>query len=379
MAAALLAVYIVTSGTVTRATHGFSAYYTAAQLLAAGELDATVYSDAEFQRDVQARTGAAVFEIFGPNTPMMAWLALPVAWLDPTPARIVWLACSLVAFLGAIAWLQRQRPRPPAWLLVVSLAGPAVLANVRTAQAYLFVAAAYAVAAGLLLRHKDSGAGVVLGLVVACKSGGLPWLALLALEHRWRVIAAAAATIAVCVGATALVADSGIWTRWPAYVAEFVARPTTAVWANQSLVGWTRRLMSLGPALATMVVAIAILVSAWRLPNGSVARIAAGVLLSVVAAPMAEEHQYAAAAVPLLLLGASPWTAVAALLLVMPLEWVSRWPLVAYPRLYALLLMWAGMVASRSRSCSSTSDAGVPPPRAIHAAATQPARSKGKA
>jgi hypothetical protein len=66
-----------------RLTHGFSAYYAAARALATGRLGAWAYDETLFTRYVQDITGTSVLEIFGPNTPSMSLLLVPLAWMSP--------------------------------------------------------------------------------------------------------------------------------------------------------------------------------------------------------------------------------------------------------------------------------------------------------
>lgn len=63
-------------------THGFVSYYTASRLLVSGELGPLAYDDAWFGAAVQRLTSSSVREIFTPNPPTMALMALPIAWLD---------------------------------------------------------------------------------------------------------------------------------------------------------------------------------------------------------------------------------------------------------------------------------------------------------
>jgi hypothetical protein len=90
-------------------THGFVAYYAASRLLVSGELGPIAYDDRWFGEKVQQITGSSVREIFTPNPPTMALMALPVAGLDAQPARAVWLVASLVAFIAAVAALVKYQ------------------------------------------------------------------------------------------------------------------------------------------------------------------------------------------------------------------------------------------------------------------------------
>ena len=87
LAAAILAIFTVFSaGSIT---HGFVAYYTASRLLVSGELGPIAYDDRWFGEKVQQLTASSVREIFTPNPPTMALMALPVAGLDAQRARAV--------------------------------------------------------------------------------------------------------------------------------------------------------------------------------------------------------------------------------------------------------------------------------------------------
>ena len=85
VAAMILAIFTVFSaGSIT---HGFVSYYTASKLLAGGELGPLAYDDRWFGAKVQQLTASSVREIFTPNPPTMALMALPLAGLDAQRAR----------------------------------------------------------------------------------------------------------------------------------------------------------------------------------------------------------------------------------------------------------------------------------------------------
>jgi hypothetical protein len=60
------------------------------------------------------------------------------------------------------------------FLVFVLLVNPPVLANLRLGQAYLFIAAMYALLAIALLHDRQSLAGALLGLLFAVKATGAP-------------------------------------------------------------------------------------------------------------------------------------------------------------------------------------------------------------
>ena len=111
VAAMVLASFAVYSAGST--THGFVSYYTASRLLVDGQLGPDAYDDRWFGEAVQRLTRSNIREIFIPNPPPMALMALPVVVLDPQPARAVWLIASPASarsFALSLAATRRRRP-----------------------------------------------------------------------------------------------------------------------------------------------------------------------------------------------------------------------------------------------------------------------------
>src|SRR5688572_10899379 len=75
----------------TTLRHGFPTYYVSARLIWVGRWSPLVYDNDWFVAEVQARTPNQVGEVFAPNPPSAALLMLPLAWLDISLARQVWL------------------------------------------------------------------------------------------------------------------------------------------------------------------------------------------------------------------------------------------------------------------------------------------------
>ena|SRR5436190_16332346 len=107
-------------------------------------------------------------------------------------ARSVWLALTVAALLVAVFWLtidaaRRHTRLLPLWT-AAALINAAVLANIRTAQAYVLLFAAIVTALWLLTRDRDALAGVVLGAVFAAKPTIGPLLLLLLWSRRYRTV-----------------------------------------------------------------------------------------------------------------------------------------------------------------------------------------------
>jgi Glycosyltransferase family 87 len=376
IALAILLGYVVFSA--GRVTHGFVAYYAASRLLTAGQLGPTIYNDDWFQRFVQQLTGTEVLEIFGPNPPTMALMAVPVAWLDHTAARSVWLLASLTSFVVAIALLGRaadQRTIPPL-LLAALLLNPTVFANLRIGQAYLFVSALLAATCLSLLRGHVSLAGVFLGLALALKSSGVALLVMLAAQRRWRTLGVALLAACASVALVLLIGDPRTFVAYPDYVRAFVARASSSVTAYQTTLGFVRHLcvadavwnpspaancaslpMTVPPLILGAALGLTLLLSR----NASMRHwLAAAVCLSELTLPVAAEPHFVSLIIPVLLLWPfnelGRWRlaflGLVAVLLFVPLDWTahrftSGWSaLAAYPRLYAAWMLWAAAVVA---------------------------------
>ena len=350
-------------------THGFVSYYTASRLLVGGELNTLAYDDRWFGEVVQRLTASNVREIFTPNPPTMALMALPLVGLDAAAARTVWLVASLLLLLaGAAALVRYQATRnreiavPVLWLMLLS---PAVFTNLRIGQAYLIVFALFAFAAVLLLRGRGRLAGVCLGSLLGLKLSGTAFLLILIVRRRWIPFAWAVGTAAVLVLAVTPFIDVSMWWIFPSQVQAFVARPAGSVTAYQTTLSLARHLCvadpQWNPSPAANCAPVAFIVPALVIAAATIltvvlARrasrdeswIAAAVALAVLSLPAAAESHYVLMAIPLALLRLNLFElVVTAALLIVPLEFTAErftdgwWSLLGYPRLYAAWLLWA--------------------------------------
>ena len=370
LAAMVLAIFTVFSA--GSMTHGFVSYYTASRLLIDGELGPRAYDDRWFGEAVKQQTVSDVREIFIPNPPTMAVMALPVAGLDARPARAVWLIASLLVFIAGVAALvnyQALRNRDVAIpVLLLMLLSPAVFTNLRIGQGYLIVFALFTAMVLLLIRERDRAAGLCLGLLLALKTSGVAVVILLMAKRRWTALIAAGITAAILALAITPFIDASMWTIYPSQVRAYVARPASAVTAYQTTLGLVRHLCVADPqwnpspaasceplafvipylilGVATVVTMVLSMrsqrVEAW---------IAAGTTLSVLSLPAIAEPHFVLMAIPLALLrlGTIEILLIGALLIV-PLEWTAErftagWTaLLAYPRLYAAWLLWGAAI-----------------------------------
>jgi hypothetical protein len=307
---------------------------------------------------------------------MMALMAAPIAVFGHNAARALWLAASLAALAAASwSWLRdRERLGAPYTALVIAvvLLNPATFANLRTGQGYLFVFALLTGAALSILAGHDRRAGVLLGLAFAFKSTGLPLLILLVVMRRWRALEAFALVLVATVAVTAVLIDGEVWWRYPSAVSEFVNRPSGSTTAYQTTFGLFRRLCvadsrwnprpaascaAIAMAVPSLLLATAMLTTMLLAPRAPARLwVAAGICLCELVLPAAAEPHYVLFAIPVAMLILPPAALILfALLYLIPLEYTAQvftdgWRmLAAYPRLYALWLLWTVAVVSMAR------------------------------
>lgn len=393
-AAMILAAFtIFSAGSIT---HGFVSYYTAARLLMAGELGPLAYDDRWFGEAVQRVTQSNVREIFIPNPPPMALMALPVAGLDPQAARAVWLIASLAALIAGVAGLVRallkKNREVPVAVVLLMLLPPAVFTNLRIGQGYLFVFGLFAAATVLLLRDRDRLGGVCLGLLLVLKTSGVALVAVLLARRRWTALAAAGITAAIVALAITPFIDPGMWLVYPSHVRAYVARPASSVTAYQTTLSLFRHLCVADPQwnpspaagcapvafiLPALITGGATLITMWlaRRSTQPASWLSAAAALSVLTLPAVAEPHFVLMAIPLALLRLRAIEIVCiGTLLIVPLEWTAErftsgwWSVLAYPRLYAAWWLWAVSVRElRAESPASNSEERRAAPDVHHA------------
>ncbi len=183
-----------------RAGHqDFTAFYTAGKLLSQGE-GARLYDDdlqyrAQQEFAPHVETGQRPLRYIHP--PVEAALFVPFAELPYFEAYLLWAFLNLIVLALAVLVLCRHLPglrEQPAilWLLIGPAFFPAFLALVQ-GQDILPLLLLYALAWAAMKRHSDFAAGCSLGLGLFRFHLVLPFLLVLALRRRWRLLGGSAA------------------------------------------------------------------------------------------------------------------------------------------------------------------------------------------
>jgi hypothetical protein len=384
LAATLWLVFGVAIPASTEVTNGFAAYYTASRLIREGVSASRFYDDDWFLAQTIRLGFGRARDIYNLNPPTAALILWPLADLDPVRAKQVWTWTNLV-FLGlaclALAASEPggQRIRKLALALAFVGSFEPVAEQVRLGQAYALLLVIEAGFVWALGRKSDLAAGAALAIMVALKTAGLAFPALLAIRRRWIVLTGTVLGIAAVVGVTSAVLGGSAWTAYASALADAGSHREIAVTAYQSVPGflahlfrfdheWNRAPLADVPWIVLPVTVVSctgmIGLTAWRCwtPQSGggpePAALAAWAMLSIILNPAAADYHYALAIVPafLLLSKSTKQPVDRATLGLVSIGIVligAPWPqrlfsmtdgpaaLLAYPRLYGGLMLWA--------------------------------------
>jgi alpha-1,2-mannosyltransferase len=172
---------------------------------------------------------------YPPHLLLFTW---PLAFLPYVAAYVVYCALGFALYIAVV----RDGERRLDHIALLALA-PAVTLNIWTGQNGFFTAAL--LIGGLIqLDRRPLLAGVLFGLLSFKPQLGFLLPIMLALTGRWRVIAAAAATVATLAGLAAIVFGPKIWTDY-FEIAMAVQRQITTEWRGFSITNMPTVFMNL--------------------------------------------------------------------------------------------------------------------------------------
>jgi hypothetical protein len=384
----------------TEVTNGFAAYYTAGRLVRESAAASRFYDDDWFMAQTVRLGFDRARDIYNLNPPAAALILWPLAELDPVVAKQVWTWINL-GFLGlaCLALADSQARSKFIWklALAVALVGlfEPVAEEVRLGQAYALLLALEAGFVWALGRKIDLAAGVTLAVMIAFKTAGLGFPAMLAIRSRGAAVICTVLGVAAVVGVTSAFVGTSAWTAYARALTDVGSHREIAVTAYQSVPGfvahlfrfdpvWNRAPLADVPGIVlplTLGIAVGMIgLTAWRRwatrsvggldPVG----LAAWATLSIILNPAAADYHYALAIVPayLLLSRASRqptdrvWLAGTIIgIVLIGAPWPQRVfamsdgieSLVGYPRLYGGLVLWAAAIVipsdnEESRKCA---------------------------
>jgi hypothetical protein len=322
------------------------------------------------------------------NAPTAGLIYMPVAWLPPVPAKIVWSGVSLLALAFALRVLLGINGIRPSgtvglWLLTLVFLWRPAYDTVAFGQVYFVLLLLFALSMKSMLRGGAAGTAIPLALAVLMKGYGLVPVLFLAIQKRWKEIALCAATAACVVIVTLPLLGGTSWAQFFSAVLPSLGRlPPHAHVAYQTINGLMRHLFTYDPGWLPspavvlpefIVTALAFSLSAALIgfvlvrsrrvsARGKLLAYSAALACSVVTAPLAEEYHFVLFIPLIVALAAVIATpkapgnrrgfgtlipGIAVLVLAAPINYkalqYTSFPavLLAYPKLYAgLAILW---------------------------------------
>ncbi|HEX7572747.1 MAG TPA: glycosyltransferase family 87 protein, partial [Bacteroidota bacterium] len=236
---------------IPRLTYGFAMYYTYARLALEGESLDRAYDDVYFN----AKVREFGFDLQDqPNNPPTAALAyMPVAWLQPVLAKIVWSCVSLAALAYALKLLFeisgiRASGNAGLWLLTLVFLWHPAYDTVALGQVYFLLLLLFSLSMKGLMRERVAGTAIPLALALLVKGYGVVPALLLALRRRWKefLIVVSIATLLIIVTLPLLGRKS-----WPAFFSTVLpslgSQPSSAHVAYQTINSLLRHLFTFDP------------------------------------------------------------------------------------------------------------------------------------
>jgi hypothetical protein len=193
----------------------FFVFFSASRFILDGGPAAELYDIVAFKR-FQIGIGLAPARLATFNyPPHYIFFVLPLSVLPYYPAMLAWSGATLLLFLGAarIAGLRGIE------LLALAVA-PATVVNIAAGQNG-FLTSALLVAGLFLMERRPVLAGSLFGLLTAKPHLGvlIPVAALA--QRNWRLVLAAAVSVAILIGASILAFGPAAWTGFAGFAAEF--------------------------------------------------------------------------------------------------------------------------------------------------------------
>src|SRR5215831_9820989 len=310
---ALIAAFVVGAGFLIGTSDGlndrfgrplgtdFSNVYAAGSYVLEGAPTAPFEPAKQFTRE-QAIFGQAT-QFFGWHYP--PYFLGPAAALATMPywlALLVWQGITFVLYLLAIRAIVASGPVAGAkvkndWLLF-ALAFPAVFINLGQAHNG-FLTAALIGAALVQLDRRPVLAGVLIGLLAYKPQFGLLIPLVLAVSGRWRVFAAAAATVALMTLAVTLAFGSEVWAAFFAstkFTRGVVLEQGGTGWFKiQSVFSWVRMwgggiALAYSVQIAVTLALAAALIWLWRSPAAYALKVAGLLIASLLATPYSLDY-----------------------------------------------------------------------------------------
>lgn len=218
-------------------SYGFASYYTASRLLIEGENVAEFYNDDWFRIKVEKYV-PGVDEVYLVNMPTTALNLVPIAALDYSTARSIWIIFNLVFLFVTALIIIKQKKFNKVWLplsvLLILLFQP-LYANISFAQIYIFILCLLVYAWFAYQSGNEKLAGVLIGLVFIVKTAAIFIPIVFLIKKKWKALIWFVLTILCLFGLTLPILGLDSWVAYLNKLMKYSSSPTLSVTAYQSV------------------------------------------------------------------------------------------------------------------------------------------------
>lgn len=218
-------------------SYGFASYYTASRLLIEGENVAGFYNEDWFRLKVEIYV-SGVDEVYLVNTPTTALILVPIASLDYSTARSIWIIFNLIFLFATALILIKQMKLNKEWLplsvLLILLFQP-LYANISFGQIYIFIFCLLVLAWFAYQAGNEKLAGVLIGFVFILKTAALFMPILFLIKKKWKALIWFVLTVLCLFILTLPILGLDPWLAYLKTLLSYASSPTLSLTAYQSV------------------------------------------------------------------------------------------------------------------------------------------------
>jgi len=218
-------------------SHGFATYYTASKLLIEGKSAANFYDDDWFSARVEEKV-PGIYEVYLVNLPTTALVLVPIAALEYSTARSIWIIFNLIFLFVTALIIVKQMKLNEVWLplaLLLILLFQPLYANVSFGQIYIFIFCLLVFAWFAYKSGNEKLAGALIGLVFILKTAALFIPILFMMKKKLKAFMWFVLTV-LCLFITTLpILGLDPWLAYLNKLMSYSSSPTLSVTAYQSV------------------------------------------------------------------------------------------------------------------------------------------------
>lgn len=218
-------------------SHGFASYYTASKMIIEGENIADFYDDDWFSTKVEEKV-PGIYEVYLVNLPTTALVLVPIAALDYSTSRSIWIIFNLILLFVTVLVIIKQMKLSDIWLplaLLIILLFQPLYTNISFGQIYIFIFCLLAFAWFTYKSGNEKLSGILIGLVFIIKTAALFIPVLFLIKKKWIALLWFLLTVLCLFIITLPVLGLDSWSTYINKMISYSSSPTLSVTAYQSV------------------------------------------------------------------------------------------------------------------------------------------------